>query len=128
LWNAGSNINKVTENGRAWWRSSEDAQLREAEHRRCSGFTAENTCKCSLLSAFLLALRGMERRVLIRAHLPQVSAVYEHFQCPICMSRIEEACLTPCGHRYCYKCIDECINRRWVWHKYLYHIMGVYPY
>lgn len=83
---------------------------------------------CLVLACLLCA--GRERRVLIRAHLPQVSAVYEHFQCPICMSRIEEACLTPCGHRYCYKCIDECINRRWVWHEYLYHIyiMEVYPY
>lgn len=41
-----------------------------------------------------------------------VSAIYEHFQCPICMSRIENASITPCGHRYCFKCIEEWINRR----------------
>lgn len=42
----------------------------------------------------------------------QVSSVYEHFQCPICMSTITEASITTCGHRFCYKCIEECINRR----------------
>lgn len=41
-----------------------------------------------------------------------VSSIYYHFQCPICMSRIEEASITPCGHRFCFKCIDECINRQ----------------
>ena len=60
-----------------------------------------------------------ELGVLNKAHLfplnarTQVSAVYEHFQCIICMSRIESACITPCGHRFCQKCIEECINRRY---------------
>ena len=42
----------------------------------------------------------------------QVSSVYEHFQCPICMSTLSDPSVTKCGHRFCHKCIEECINRR----------------
>ncbi|CAI8016470.1 LON peptidase N-terminal domain and RING finger protein 3 [Geodia barretti] len=41
-----------------------------------------------------------------------VSSVYEHFQCPICMSTLSDPSVTKCGHRFCHKCIEECINRR----------------
>lgn len=50
----------------------------------------------------------------IKAHHLQVSVLYEHFQCIICMSRIKESCITSCGHRFCSECIEECIDRRYV--------------
>ena len=42
----------------------------------------------------------------------QVSSVYEHFQCPICMSTMDQPSVTTCGHRFCFKCIEECVSRR----------------
>ncbi|XP_022086916.1 tripartite motif-containing protein 26-like [Acanthaster planci] len=41
-----------------------------------------------------------------------VKAVSEHFTCPICMERLSQTYITPCGHRYCGICIKECVNRR----------------
>lgn len=45
-------------------------------------------------------------------HCLKVASIYDHFQCPICMSRINGCCITTCGHRFCYKCIEEWVNRR----------------
>ncbi|XP_072038240.1 uncharacterized protein [Amphiura filiformis] len=36
----------------------------------------------------------------------------EFLACPICMCEFDKTYITPCGHRYCEKCIRECINRR----------------
>ena len=29
------------------------------------------------------------------------------------MSRISGSCITTCGHRFCFKCIEEWVNRRY---------------
>ncbi|XP_064390593.1 E3 ubiquitin-protein ligase RNF10-like [Halichondria panicea] len=41
-----------------------------------------------------------------------VSAVYEHFTCTVCMSRITDTCVTSCGHRFCFQCIEEWVSRK----------------
>jgi len=39
-------------------------------------------------------------------------SVSEHLNCPVCMNRLSATHMTPCGHRYCEKCIVEWINLR----------------
>ncbi|XP_005097450.1 uncharacterized protein LOC101855943 isoform X2 [Aplysia californica] len=39
------------------------------------------------------------------------STIEEHIQCSICLSAIRGAVLTPCGHRYCTRCITEWVSR-----------------
>ncbi|XP_033634475.1 uncharacterized protein LOC117295818 [Asterias rubens] len=41
-----------------------------------------------------------------------VKAVSEHFTCSVCMDKLNNTHITPCGHRFCGKCIKECVNRR----------------
>merc|ERR1712113_826576 len=36
----------------------------------------------------------------------------EEYTCPICFDEIEKCMMTPCGHNFCKKCIDECLNRK----------------
>merc|ERR1712169_22424 len=35
----------------------------------------------------------------------------DEFSCPICFEWIEDCLMTPCGHVFCQKCIEECLNR-----------------
>lgn len=37
--------------------------------------------------------------------------IEDHVHCSICLSAIRGAILTPCGHRYCTKCITEWVGR-----------------
>jgi len=39
------------------------------------------------------------------------SAIEDHLQCSICLSTIRGGVLTPCGHRYCGRCISEWADR-----------------
>ncbi|XP_065836834.1 uncharacterized protein [Oscarella lobularis] len=41
-----------------------------------------------------------------------VKPIIDCFTCPVCVSLVENAHITPCGHKFCEKCIKECINRR----------------
>ena len=51
------------------------------------------------------------------ASLPQcmninLSPILDFFNCPICTEHLTNTCTTVCGHRFCQKCIEECIDRR----------------
>ena len=39
------------------------------------------------------------------------SSIEDHLQCSICLTTIRGAILTPCGHRYCSRCITEWTGR-----------------
>lgn len=39
------------------------------------------------------------------------SSIEDHIQCSICLSSMRGAVLTPCGHRYCIRCISEWVGR-----------------
>ncbi|CAH1795891.1 unnamed protein product [Owenia fusiformis] len=40
-----------------------------------------------------------------------VTSLSEYFNCPVCMCQMRNTLSTTCGHRYCAKCIEECVNR-----------------
>ncbi|XP_041371626.1 uncharacterized protein LOC121385151 [Gigantopelta aegis] len=40
-----------------------------------------------------------------------VSVLEEFFQCSVCMNHMNNTMMTPCGHRYCHKCITEWADR-----------------
>ncbi|KAI6660784.1 Tripartite motif-containing protein 12A-like [Oopsacas minuta] len=51
------------------------------------------------------------------SNLPQcmtvnLSPILDFFNCPICTEQLTNTCTTVCGHRFCHKCIEECIDRR----------------
>lgn len=41
-----------------------------------------------------------------------VSALYDEFVCPICLSPVTDAYITPCGHNACNGCLQEWISRK----------------
>ena len=41
----------------------------------------------------------------------QLMPLADHLTCPVCMGRLQNTHMTACGHRYCEKCIRECIDR-----------------
>ena len=43
--------------------------------------------------------------------LRQMSQISDHLNCPVCMCQLTNTATTPCGHRYCYNCIKECVGR-----------------
>ncbi|RUS80473.1 hypothetical protein EGW08_011751 [Elysia chlorotica] len=49
---------------------------------------------------------GSKERLLI-----PYDTIEDHIHCSICLSVLRGAVLTPCGHRYCTKCITEWVGR-----------------
>jgi len=41
-----------------------------------------------------------------------IDELMEEYTCPICFDEIAKCMMTPCGHNFCKKCIDECLNRK----------------
>ena len=41
-----------------------------------------------------------------------LSAIYEEFVCPICLSPVTDCYITPCGHNACNECLQEWISRQ----------------
>eukprot|EP00004_Rigifila_ramosa_P016646 TRINITY_DN3968_c0_g1_i1.p1 TRINITY_DN3968_c0_g1~~TRINITY_DN3968_c0_g1_i1.p1 ORF type:complete len:387 (-),score=85.25 TRINITY_DN3968_c0_g1_i1:26-1186(-) len=39
-------------------------------------------------------------------------AVLEELTCPVCFRELAVSTMTPCGHNFCFKCIDECLARK----------------
>ena len=41
-----------------------------------------------------------------------VSSILDRFDCPICMCKMQDPCITKCGHTFCKECIAEQVNRK----------------
>jgi hypothetical protein len=41
-----------------------------------------------------------------------ISAIFEEFVCPICLSAVTDCYITPCGHNGCNECLQEWISRK----------------
>ncbi|KAM3135259.1 hypothetical protein pb186bvf_012724 [Paramecium bursaria] len=41
----------------------------------------------------------------------QAEHIVKQLQCAICLNEVEKPALTKCGHSFCFKCIDEVVNR-----------------
>ena len=54
--------------------------------------------------------QGMRRRKVNPATI-YIDELME-ISCPICFDEIKKCMMTPCGHNFCEKCIDECLNRK----------------
>eukprot|EP01084_Bolivina_argentea_P136638 240639_1 len=55
---------------------------------------------------------GMRRRKSQSTAQIYIDELMEEYTCPICFDEIERCMMTPCGHNFCKKCIDECLNRK----------------
>eukprot|EP01084_Bolivina_argentea_P120883 214294_1 len=55
---------------------------------------------------------GMRRRKSQSTAQIYIDELMEEFTCPICFDEIDKCMMTKCGHNFCSKCIDECLNRK----------------
>lgn len=56
--------------------------------------------------------QGMRRRQSQSTATIYIDELMEEYTCPICFDEIDKCMMTPCGHNFCKKCIDECLNRK----------------
>lgn len=56
--------------------------------------------------------QGMRRRKSQSTATIYIDELMEEYTCPICFDEINKCMMTPCGHNFCEKCIDECLNRK----------------
>eukprot|EP00484_Ammonia_sp_Unknown_P027298 CAMPEP_0197024674 /NCGR_PEP_ID=MMETSP1384-20130603/5178_1 /TAXON_ID=29189 /ORGANISM="Ammonia sp." /LENGTH=509 /DNA_ID=CAMNT_0042453095 /DNA_START=42 /DNA_END=1571 /DNA_ORIENTATION=- len=59
-----------------------------------------------------LGMMGMRRRKSQSTATIYIDELMEEYTCPICFDEIDKCLMTPCGHNFCEKCIDECLNRK----------------